>query len=88
MKVAYFDCFSGIAGDMALAALLDCGVPLDELKKGLSSLPVSGWDIQAEDVLRSGIHAKNVRVLLDGKTDDDEAQERAHRVVANLPGGG
>jgi uncharacterized protein (TIGR00299 family) protein len=75
MKVAYFDCFSGIAGDMALAALLDCGVPLDELKQGLSSLPISGWDIEAEDVLRSGIHAKNVRVLLDGKTDEDELQE-------------
>jgi uncharacterized protein (TIGR00299 family) protein len=72
MKIAYFDCFAGIAGDMALAALLDCGVPLDELKKGLASLPVSGWDIAAEDVLRGGIHAKNVRVTLHGQSDEDE----------------
>ena len=72
MTIAYFDCFAGIAGDMALAALLDCGVPLDELKKGLSSLPVSGWNIEAEAVLRGGIHAMNARVTLDGISDDEE----------------
>lgn len=72
MKIAYFDCFSGIAGDMALAALLDCGVPLEELKKGLASLPVEGWDIAAEDVLRSGIHAKSVSISEHGVTDEEE----------------
>lgn len=72
MTFAYFDCFAGIAGDMALAALLDCGVPLEELKVGLSSLPVSGWNIEAEAVLRGGIHAMNVRVTLDGISDDEE----------------
>lgn len=60
---------------MALAALLDCGVPLDELKKGLASLPVSGWNIEAEDVLRGGIHAKNVRVTLHGVSDDEELEQ-------------
>lgn len=74
MKIAYFDCFSGIAGDMALAALLDCGVPLDELKKGLASLPVAGWDIACEDVLRSGIHAKSVSITQHGITDEQELQ--------------
>jgi uncharacterized protein (TIGR00299 family) protein len=72
MKIAYFDCFSGIAGDMALAALLDCGVPLDELKKGLVSLPVEGWDIAAEQVLRSGIHAVSISITEHGITDDAE----------------
>ncbi len=72
MKIAYFDCFSGIAGDMALAALLDCGVPLNELKRGLASLPVEGWNIAAEDVLRSGIHAKSVSISEHGVTDDQE----------------
>ena len=37
-RVAWFHCFSGIAGDMALAALLDCGAPLDELKADLRTL--------------------------------------------------
>lgn len=79
MKIAYFDCFSGIAGDMALAALLDCGVPLDELKRGLASLRVEGWDLSAEDVLRSGIHAKSVSVSEHGVTDEAElAAAHAH----------
>lgn len=72
MKIAYFDCFSGIAGDMALAALLDCGVPLDEMKAALASLPVHGWDVSATPVLQSGIHALSVRIELDGVSDDEE----------------
>lgn len=82
MKIAYFDCFSGIAGDMALAALLDAGAPLEELKTALRSLPVEGWDIQSEAVLRSGIHAQSVSIYLDGQTDDDELQAvQAHKVA-------
>lgn len=83
MKIAYFDCFSGIAGDMALAALLDAGAPLEELKTALRTLPVEGWDIQSESVLRSGIHAQSVSISLFGQTDEEElasvrAQEEAH----------
>ena len=37
-RVLYFDCFSGISGDMVLGALLDAGLPLDELKRALGSL--------------------------------------------------
>ncbi|RYG66858.1 nickel pincer cofactor biosynthesis protein LarC [bacterium] len=59
---------------MALAALLDCGVPLNELKKALSSLPVEGWDIAAEPVLRSGIHAVSVSITEHGITDEAELE--------------
>lgn len=75
MTIAYFDCFSGIAGDMALGALLDCGVPLDALQKGLASLPVSGWNIEAQPVLRGGIHALDVSISLHGQTDADELHQ-------------
>ncbi|HEX8550987.1 MAG TPA: nickel pincer cofactor biosynthesis protein LarC [Abditibacteriaceae bacterium] len=78
MKIAYFDCFSGIAGDMLLGAFLDCGVPLDALKKGLASLPVSGWDIEATPVLQSGIHGIKVRVTLDGKDDSEHSHADYH----------
>jgi uncharacterized protein (TIGR00299 family) protein len=70
--IAYFDCFSGIAGDMLLGAFLDCGVPVEALKAGLASLPVEGWDIEATPVLLSGIHAINVRITLHGVSDDEE----------------
>jgi uncharacterized protein (DUF111 family) len=72
MKIAYFDCFAGIAGDMALGALLDCGVPLDELRAALRSLPVEGWELETEPVLKSGIHALKVRIALHGQSDIEE----------------
>src|SRR5216684_1882518 len=40
-RVLYFDCFSGISGDMALGAMLDAGLPLEELTRALGSLAVS-----------------------------------------------
>jgi uncharacterized protein (DUF111 family) len=79
MKIAYFDCFSGIAGDMTLAALLDAGAPLEELKAALRSLPVEGWEIESTPVLRSGIHAQSVSISLFGQTDEEELEAvRAH----------
>jgi uncharacterized protein (TIGR00299 family) protein len=57
---------------MALGALLDCGVPLDKLRAGLSSLPVHGWDIRTEPILKNGIHAVSVTITLDGMSDEEE----------------
>ncbi|HEX8234632.1 MAG TPA: nickel pincer cofactor biosynthesis protein LarC [Abditibacteriaceae bacterium] len=74
MTIAYLDCFAGIAGDMTLAALLDCGVPLEALRAGLSSLPVQGWDITAQPVLKSGIHGTSVSISLHGVTDAQELE--------------
>lgn len=78
MKIAYFDCFAGIAGDMALGALLDCGVPLDELRQALRSLPVEGWEMETEPVLKSGIHALKVRIALHGESDAEELHAKVH----------
>ena len=77
MTIAYFDCFSGIAGDMTLGALLDCGVPIEALREGLSVLPVSGWEIEAQPVLKNGIHAMSVSISLHGVTDEDELQRQS-----------
>ncbi len=56
-RLLYFDCFSGISGDMTLGALIDAGLPLDELKRALGSLAVSGFDISTKRVLRAGVSA-------------------------------
>ena len=56
-RVLYFDCFSGISGDMVLGALLDAGLPLEDLTRGLGSLAVSGFDISTKRVLRAGVSA-------------------------------
>lgn len=53
--VAWFHCFAGIAGDMALGSLLDAGADPDEVRALLQRLPVEGWALDVEDVRRAGI---------------------------------
>jgi len=62
MRTLYFDCFSGIGGDRALAALLDLGVPLKEVTRGLRMLPVRGYELRAEKTTRAGITGTKVTV--------------------------
>ena len=62
MKVLYFDCFAGAAGDMILGALLDAGLPFEELKRALGSLTVEGWDVSVARVVKTGITATKFRV--------------------------
>jgi len=66
MKLAYFDCFSGISGDMTLGALVDAGVSLDHLRDELRGLEVPGWEISAEKVWKNGMSSTYVKV----KTED------------------
>lgn len=67
-RVAWFHCFAGIAGDMALGSLLDAGADFDELMRLLERLPIGGWSLEAEPVLRCGIAATRavVRARDDG----------------------
>src|SRR3954452_16536154 len=60
--VAWYHCFSGIAGDMALGALVDAGADLDEVRAICERLPVSGWTLDAEPVTRAGMAATHVVV--------------------------
>ena len=62
MKILYFDCFAGAAGDMILGALLDAGLPFDELKRALGSLAVEGWEVSVDRVIKTGVTATKFRV--------------------------
>ena len=66
MKLAYFDCFSGISGDMTLGALVDAGCAVDHLRAELRGLQVPGWELSAEKVWKNGMAATYARV----KTED------------------
>ena len=61
-RLAWFHCFSGIAGDMALGSLVDAGADLDQVREICSRIPVGGWKLEAEPVLRGGIGATHVIV--------------------------
>jgi len=55
--LAYFDCFSGISGDMTLGAFIDLGVPVEKLQQDLSSLSIPSFTIKTARVERHGIRA-------------------------------
>jgi len=62
MKILYFDCFSGLSGDMILGALVDVGVPLSYLQKELSKLPLKGYKLTVKKEKRMEIYGKKVKV--------------------------
>ena len=66
--IAYFDCFSGISGDMTLGALFDLGVPVKWLQESLQQdVPLSGFDLSIESVQRHGITGQRVRVRVNDR---------------------
>jgi uncharacterized protein (TIGR00299 family) protein len=67
MTAAWFHCFAGIAGDMALGSLLDAGAEPSELQRLLERLPIGGWSLEVEPVLRCGIAA--TRAVVRAKDD-------------------
>lgn len=74
MKILYYDCFSGISGDMNLGALLDLGVDKEYLIKELEKLKVSGYEIVVTTDERKGITGTKVNV----KLDSEEEVEHKH----------
>lgn len=65
-NLAYLDCFSGLAGDMLLAALLDAGLPMEYLRRQLAALPLQGYELEVQRTDRGGISAVNFQVKLTG----------------------
>lgn len=66
MKIAYFDPFSGASGDMTLGALIDAGLPLEQLSTELGRLPVGGYRLRAVPAEQHGIHGTRVTVEITG----------------------
>ena len=65
MKILYFDCFSGISGDMTMAALCDLGVDENLLINELQKLNLPGWKINFSNATKHGVSAKQIEVVLE-----------------------
>lgn len=82
MRIGYFDCFSGISGDMILGAMVDAGIPLNRLRKELSKMNLSGYKLKERGVKRAGISATKVNVLISSKRCP-EAQPEGSKVQSS-----
>lgn len=75
--LGYLDCFSGVSGDMLLGAMLDAGLPLDDLRAGLATLPLAGYTLTAERVVQHGVQGTRAHVTLTNA-------QHAHRRLADI----
>lgn len=82
MKIAYFDCFSGISGDMILGALIDLGLDPKTLIKHLSKLKLSGYEIEVFKEQRGPITGTRVNI----KVDEEEQPPRSSDQIRELIG--
>ncbi len=80
MKTLYFDCFSGISGDMTVGALLDLGADTAVLETGLKMLNVEGYRLKIEKRLKNGISGTQFEVLL-----DEEQHQHPHVHIHEHP---
>jgi len=80
MTVAYFDCFSGIAGDMILGAVIDLGVDIGFLKKEFGKLDISGYSIDVKKVEKNNFMASDVFITV----NEDEQHHRSFKDIKKI----
>ena len=68
MKIAYLDCFSGLSGDMLVGALLDSGLPFEDLKSAIETLPLKGYRLEAQESEKNHIHGTRFVVTVKMET--------------------
>jgi uncharacterized protein (TIGR00299 family) protein len=74
----YLSCFSGISGNMFIGALLDAGFSEEDFRKMVSALPVSGYQLKIEKVVKRGISATHFDVEL------DDSEHHTHRHLGDI----
>jgi len=86
MNALYFDCFSGISGDMALGALMDMGLDEKRFRNELAKLNLDGYDIFIEKVTRNGIAGTDIRVVLhkEAHTSHPDNSDSGERNLADI----
>ena len=73
MKILYYECFSGISGDMNLGAMLDLGVSRDFLINELRRLNLEGWRLEISGDHRHGISGTRVKVIVEPDSASDNS---------------
>jgi pyridinium-3,5-bisthiocarboxylic acid mononucleotide nickel chelatase len=100
MRIAYFDCFSGISGDMIVGALLDAGLDFKELESESKKLDLGKVEIRASRIVKQNIastrfsviyeeqkhhrHLKDLYDLVDNTSIDQDIKEKARMVFLKI----
>lgn len=82
MRIAYLDCASGISGDMTLAALIDAGVELAAIQKGIDSLGLPSCRLICREVKKQGFRATQITV----EHEPEHKHRHLHHITAMIDG--
>ncbi len=83
MGIAYFDCFSGISGDMIVGALLDLGVDEEFLHSQIQKVPISGYCLEIERQSRGTISGTRFKVVLKSLEDSPKTYSEIKEIIGN-----
>jgi uncharacterized protein (TIGR00299 family) protein len=84
MTIAYFDCFSGVAGDMVLGALIDAGLPMAHLRRELAKLKMSGYALERRRTMgHSRIKGTNLHVKVSRELPDIRFTAISHLIESS-----
>ena len=83
MKTAYFDCFSGISGDMIIGALLDLGLDFKYLRKELEKLKLRECKIESKKTVKNGISATKFHVLGKNNHEEERNINEINKIIDN-----
>jgi uncharacterized protein (TIGR00299 family) protein len=83
MKHAYFDCFSGISGDMILGALIHLGVPRDFVEENIRNMPLDAFRLEVRTTARMGIHGQQVKVVVRDRDKPTRDYQDIRRLIEN-----
>ncbi|SHF54665.1 hypothetical protein SAMN02745133_02940 [Desulforamulus putei DSM 12395] len=102
MAIIYFDCFSGISGDMINGALLDAGLPFEVLEQEIVKLNLADCHIKAERVVRRGVsatkftvethdhhphrHLKDIQQIIENSGLEDQVKKTVLEIFTRLAG--
>ena len=84
MKILYYDCFSGISGDMNLGAMIDLGVPLEHLVAELKKVNVNSYEVLAQRDRRGGITGTRVNVVSPETSPSIVLEHRTYQDIVRL----
>jgi len=83
MKTAYFDCFSGISGDMILGALINLGLDMGYLRKELQKLNLKNYGIESKKIVKNGISATKFDLIEEHKHHDERNLKEINKIIDN-----
>ena len=84
LRAAYFDCYSGISGDMILGAMVDLGVDIKEIRNALKEIDLKGYKLNSKKIQRNGLASTQITTKIENKKNQYSPSQRSYYDIRKL----